>query len=175
MGNETARPAVARAVQPGQFARFMTHEKGELIPLTVADFDREQGWIYIVVQAVGKSTQIMCAMEVGQAFYGIAGPLGLASKMEQFDPATQSVCFVAGGVGLAPAYPIVRKHLELGNHVTLVLGARHRDLLFWTDPDGDPGPGSARSRVEVLRRQYPDLLDVVLTSDDGSFGRQGCG
>lgn len=165
-------PAVARAVQPGQFARFMTHEKGELIPLTVADFDREQGWISIVVQAVGKSTQIMCAMEVGQAFYGIAGPLGLASKMERFDPATQSVCFVAGGVGLAPAYPIVRKHLELGNHVTLVLGARNRDLLFWTDPDGDPA-GESPERVEVLRRQYPDLLDVVLTSDDGSFGRQG--
>lgn len=165
-------PAVARSVEPGQFARFMTHEKGELIPLTVADFDREEGWITIVVQAVGKSTKGMCAMEVGQAFFGIAGPLGMASKMERFDPAKQTVCFVAGGVGLAPAFPIIRKHLEIGNHVTLILGARNRDLLFWTDPDGDPS-GVSPERVEVLRRRYPDLFDVVLASDDGSFGQKG--
>lgn len=165
-------PAVAKAVMPGQFARFMTHENGELIPLTVADFDREEGWITIVTQSVGVSSTRLNAMQVGEAFVGIAGPLGLASKMEKFNPDTETVCFVAGGVGLAPAFPIVRRHLEIGNHVTLVLGARNRDLLFWTDPDGDP-EGIAPGRVDVLRRQYPNLLDVVLASDDGSFGVHG--
>lgn len=165
-------PMVARATLAGQFARFMTHEKGELIPLTVADFDREEGWITIVTQSVGVSSIHLNAMEVGEAFYGIAGPLGMASKMERFNPTTETVCFVAGGVGLAPAFPIVRAHLELGNHVTLICGARNRDLLFWADPDGDVD-GTSSERVDVLRRQYPDLLDVVLASDDGSFGVHG--
>lgn len=165
-------PKVAETVRAGQFARFLTHEKGELIPLTVADFDREAGTITIVTQSVGKSSQELNAMQVGEAFVGIAGPLGMSSKMEKFDPATKSVCFVAGGVGLAPAFPIVRAHLELGNHVTLIIGSRSRDLLFWVDPDGDP-EGKSMERVDVLHRQYPELLDVVLASDDGSFGVKG--
>ena len=76
----------------------------------------------------------------------------------------QTVVFTAGGVGLPPVYPIARANLQLGNHVTLIAGFRSADLLFWV---------AEEERVEALRREFGDLLDVVYTSNDGSFGREG--
>jgi glutamate synthase (NADPH/NADH) small chain len=74
------------------------------------------------------------------------------------------VVFCAGGVGLPPVYPIMREHLRMGNHVTLIAGFRTKDLMFWAEPD---------QRIGLLQTQYPDLLDVIYTTNDGSFGIEG--
>ena len=137
---------------------------GELIPLTLADWDVDAGSVVLVVQGLGASSLEINEMEVGQAFAGIAGPLGRPSEIERYDAATQTVVFTAGGLGLPPVYPIMREHLRVGNHVTLISGFRNADLLFWV------GEGE---RVQGLQAEYGDLLDVVYTSNDGSFGREG--
>lgn len=156
-------PVIARAAQPGQFVRVLGWPTGELIPLTLADWDAEAGTITLVIQAVGASTLKMNAMQEGDEMAGIAGPLGLPSELHSYAK-NETVVFTAGGVGLPPAYPIVREHLRLGNHVTLISGFRSESFQFWT------GPGE---RLDQLKAEFADQLDVVLTSDDGSFGIRG--
>jgi glutamate synthase (NADPH/NADH) small chain len=156
-------PLVAKAAQAGQFVRVLAWKQGELIPLTLADWDAETGTINLVIQAMGTSTIAINRMEVGEAFAGIAGPLGRPSALHRTE-GNQTVVFTAGGVGLPPVYPIMREHLRLGNHVTLIAGFRTASLLFWTKGD---------ERVGQLQAQYPDLLDVIYTSNDGSVGVQG--
>jgi glutamate synthase (NADPH/NADH) small chain len=102
-------------------------------------------------------------MAVGEAFTGIAGPLGLPSALHRYE-GNQTVVFTAGGVGLPPVYPIMREHLRLGNHVTLISGFRNADLLFWTKQD---------ERVGRLQEEFPEQLAVIYTSNDGSFGIKG--
>lgn len=156
-------PVIARAARAGQFVRVLPRPDGELIPLTLADWDAEAGTISLVVQGVGTSSIEINQMAVGEAFTGIAGPLGRPSDVHRHaDDAT--VVFTAGGLGLPPAYPIVREHLQAGNHVTLVAGFRTADLMFWTGPD---------ERVVRLQEQFPDRLDVVYATNDGSFGFAG--
>ena len=99
-------------------------------------------------------------MKVGDAFAGIAGPLGLPSKLHRYENG-ETVVFTAGGVGLPPVYPIMREHLKMGNHVTLISGFRNKDMKFWDEAD---------KRIGLLQAEYPDLLDVIYTSNDGSFG-----
>ena len=156
-------PLVAKAAQAGQFVRVLPWEKGELIPLTLADWDATAGTICLVVQAMGASSIAINSMLVGDAFTGIAGPLGLPSELHRFE-GQQTVVFTAGGLGLPPVYPIMRAHLRLGNHVTLIAGFRNADLLFWV---------KAGERVSQLQAEFPDLLDVIYTSNDGSFGAKG--
>ena len=156
-------PLVAKAAQAGQFVRVLPWEKGELIPLTLADWDAKKGTICLVVQAMGSSSIAINKMNVGDAFTGIAGPLGLPSALHRYE-GQQTVVFTAGGLGLPPVYPIMRAHLRLGNHVTLIAGFRNSDLLFWVK-DGE--------RVAALQAEFGDLLDVVYTSNDGSFGVKG--
>jgi glutamate synthase (NADPH/NADH) small chain len=156
-------PLVAKAAQAGQFVRVLPWEKGELIPLTLADWDAKAGTICLVVQAMGASSIAINSMLVGDAFTGIAGPLGLPSELHRFE-GQQTVVFTAGGLGLPPVYPIMRAHLRLGNHVTLIAGFRNADLLFWV---------KAGERVSQLQAEFPDLLDVIYTSNDGSFGAKG--
>jgi glutamate synthase (NADPH/NADH) small chain len=156
-------PLVAMAAQPGQFVRVLASPDGELIPLTLADWNREAGTIDLVVQAMGTTSSEINAMAVGEAFTGIAGPLGRPSRIEPHGP-DEAVVLTAGGVGLPAVFPILREHLRRGNHVTLVAGFRSADLLFWTGPD---------ERVERLRAEHGDRLSVVWTSNDGSFGREG--
>ncbi|MDR1431725.1 MAG: sulfide/dihydroorotate dehydrogenase-like FAD/NAD-binding protein [Propionibacteriaceae bacterium] len=155
-------PAVAKASQAGQFVRVLTEPNGELIPLTLADWDAEAGTICLVVQDMGASSHRINQMEVGQSFAGIAGPLGRASELKKYPG--QRVVFTAGGLGLPPVYPILREHLRLGNQATLISGFRNKDLLFWTEPDG---------YVEKLRAEFGDLLEVIFTTDDGSFAVKG--
>jgi glutamate synthase (NADPH/NADH) small chain len=157
-------PLVAHSAQAGQFVRVLPRDDGELIPLTLADWDTDAGTVCLVVQAMGTSSIEINAMDPGESFTGIAGPLGRPSDLERYDAATETVVFTAGGLGLPPVYPIMREHLRLGNHVTLIAGFRNADLLFWV------GEGE---RVPELQAAYPDLLDVVYTSNDGSFGREG--
>jgi glutamate synthase (NADPH/NADH) small chain len=156
-------PLIARSARAGQFVRVLPWDKGELIPLTLADWDEKAGTITIVIQAMGTSSIAINAMKVGEALAGIAGPLGLPSELHHFD-ANQTVVFTAGGVGLPPVYPIMREHLRLGNHVTLISGFRNADLLFWTKED---------ERVGRMQAEFPEHLAVIYTSNDGSFGIKG--
>jgi glutamate synthase (NADPH/NADH) small chain len=156
-------PLVAKAAKAGQFVRVLAWEKGELIPLTLADWDVEQGTIDLVIQGLGSSSMLMNSMEVGDVFTGIAGPLGLPSELHPYEQG-ETVVFTAGGVGLPPVYPIMREHLRMGNHVTLIAGFRTRDLMFWAGED---------ERIGLLQAEYPELLDVIYTTNDGSFGVSG--
>jgi glutamate synthase (NADPH/NADH) small chain len=156
-------PLVARSARAGQFVRVLAWGDGELIPLTLADWDAEHGTIDLVIQAVGTSSMLMNRMAVGDSFAGIAGPLGKPSDLHRYGK-DETVVFTAGGVGLPPVYPIMREHLRLGNHVTLIAGFRSASLLFWT------GEGE---RLGLLQQEYGDQLDVIYTSNDGTFGLQG--
>jgi glutamate synthase (NADPH/NADH) small chain len=156
-------PIVAKTAQAGQFVRVLPTPKGELIPLTLADWDSKAGTIDLVIQGVGTSSILMNKMEVGEAFAGVAGPLGQASKLHKYE-ATQTVVFCAGGLGLPPVYPIMREHLRLGNHVTLIAGYRTKDLLFWT---------AAGERVDKLQKEFGKQLDVIYCTNDGTFGVKG--
>jgi glutamate synthase (NADPH/NADH) small chain len=156
-------PLIARSAKAGQFVRVLGWEHGELIPLTLADWDARAGTIDLVIQSLGASTKAMNDMEIGEAFAGIAGPLGMPSAVHTYDKG-ETVVFTAGGVGLPPVYPIMREHLRLGNHVTLIAGFRTAHLLFWTKAD---------QRIGQLQAQYPDTLDVIYTTNDGRFGIKG--
>ncbi len=104
-------PMVARSAKAGQFVRVLGWHDGELIPLTLADWDAKEGTIELVVQGMGTSTLLMNKMAVGDAFAGIAGPLGRPSELHKYGP-DQTVVFTAGGVGLPPVYPIAREQLN---------------------------------------------------------------
>jgi glutamate synthase (NADPH/NADH) small chain len=156
-------PLIARAARAGQFVRVLAWPQGELIPLTLADWDAEAGTIELVVQALGTSSMAINTMKAGDAFTGIAGPLGLPSVLHDYAPG-ETVVFTAGGVGLPPVYPIMREHLRRGNHVTLIAGFRTADLVFWA---------GAEERIGRLQAEYPDRLKVIYTSNDGSFGLKG--
>jgi len=156
-------PVIAGSARAGQFVRVLSKPDGELIPLTLADWDAEAGTVTLVVQGMGTTTLSMNAMTVGQAFAGIAGPLGRPSELHRHEEGS-TVVFTAGGLGLPPVYPIMREHLRLGNHVTLISGFRSADLMFWDGPD---------ERVGRLEAEFGDQLDVIYATNDGSFGVQG--
>ena len=156
-------PVIAAAARAGQFVRVLPWADGELIPLTLADWDVDAGTICLVVQGVGTSSIEINRMQVGDSFAGIAGPLGRPSEIT-VHPADHTVVFTAGGLGLPPVYPIMREHLRAGNHVTLIAGFRSAGLLFWTGDD---------ERVAALQREFGDRLEVVYTTNDGTFGVEG--
>ena len=165
-------PLMARAAQPGQFVIVMSHESGERIPLTIADFDRERGTITLVVQAVGKTTKEMqrtCL--VGTALYALVGPMGVPSAL---GGARKVVC-VGGGLGVAPIFPQARGFKENGAYVIGVLGFRSENLIFWQDKfnsccdelllctdDGSAGiKGSVSRGVELAIASHPDIDEVI--------------
>ena len=143
-------PEVAHKAQAGEFVIVRTDEKGERIPLTIADFDREAGTITLVVQEVGKSTMQMGKMQVGDSFANVVGPLGHATEIENYG----TVICVGGGFAIAPLYPITRALKEAGNYVISIIGARTKELLFW----------------EEKMRAVSD--ELIITTDDGSYGRK---
>lgn len=160
---EVFAPVIAAAARAGQFVRLLPEEKGELIPLTLADWDADAGTVCLVVQTVGTSSALINRMAVGEAFAGVAGPLGRPSAVHRHDP-RDTVVLVAGGLGLPPVHPILREHLRLGNHVTLVAGFRTAEAMFWLD---------AGERLYRLGAEFGDRLEVVLATDDGSAGHRG--
>jgi ferredoxin/flavodoxin---NADP+ reductase len=143
-------PRVARKAQPGQFVVVMADEAGERIPLTIADFDRQNGSITMVLMVVGTSSLKLSRLEVGDSLYALIGPLGQASEIENY----ASVVMVAGGVGTAPIYPIARAFHQRGCRVIAIQGARSKELLFWTE------------RLASVSDQH------ILTTDDGTAGRK---
>ena len=143
-------PQIARKARAGQFIIVISHEYGERIPLTIADYDREGGTITMIFQEVGKSTMEMGLMKVGDSFRTIVGPLGHPTDIENFG----TVVCGGGGVGIAPVFPIARALKEAGNEVISIIGARTRELLLWED------------KMRSVSNQ------LIVTTDDGSYGRK---
>ncbi|MCK5273008.1 MAG: sulfide/dihydroorotate dehydrogenase-like FAD/NAD-binding protein, partial [Alphaproteobacteria bacterium] len=169
---EINHPAMARAAKPGQFVIVMTRAKGERIPLTIADFDRDKGTVTLVVQAVGKTTREMQGLcQAGTELYAIVGPMGEPSRIGD---ARKVVC-VGGGLGVAPIYPQARGFKESGAYVIGVVGFRNRDLVFWEDKfraccdeliictdDGSAGiKGLVTKGIEMAVEKHSDIDEVV--------------
>ena len=127
---EIFHPQMARAAKPGQFVIVMAHDRGERIPLTLADFDPERGTVTLVVQAVGKTTKEMQgSCSLGTRLHALVGPMGKPSEIGQ---ARKVVC-VGGGLGVAPVYPQARAYKQSGAYVIGVIGFRSKELMFWED------------------------------------------
>jgi len=144
-------PLIARKCQPGQFIMFRIDEKGERVPLTISDFDREAGTVTIIFQKVGKTTHHLATLKAGDYIRDFVGPLGRPMTVGKVG----TVACLGGGLGIALLYPKVRALKEEGNYVISVLGARRKDLML----------------LEEETRAYSDELYV--TSDDGSYGLHG--
>ena len=122
-----SHPMMARAAKPGQFVIVMSHERGERIPLTIADFDRDKGTITLVIQAVGKTTREMQqTCRVGGELYAVVGPMGEPSQLA----GRRKVACVGGGLGVAPIYPQAKGLKEQGTYVIAVVGFRNKNLVF---------------------------------------------
>ena len=144
-------PLIARSRRPGHFVIVIPDAKGERIPLTIADADPLRGTITLVVQAVGYSTEKICALAEGDYLHDVVGPLGRATKIEKVG----TVVCCGGGVGVAPLLPIIRAFKQAGNRVISVLAARTKDLI-------------------ILEKQVAEFSDeVIVMTDDGSYGRKG--
>jgi ferredoxin/flavodoxin---NADP+ reductase len=133
---EVYAPRMAQTAQPGQFLIVRADEKGERVPLTIADYNRERGTIVIVTQALGVSTRKIVALNEGECFANFAGPLGVPSELVDLTSEELShlkVLFVAGGVGAAPIYPQVKFMFENGGKADVVLGSRTADLTIYKE------------------------------------------
>jgi len=148
---KVAAPKVAKKAQAGQFVVIRVNERGERIPLTIADWDREEGSITIVFMEVGTTTHRLAWLEAGDFIADFIGPLGLPTHIEKFG----TVICVAGGFAVATIMPIARAMRTEGNRVISIMGARNKSLIFWEDE----------------LRSVSDQL--IVTTDDGSYARQG--
>jgi ferredoxin--NADP+ reductase len=144
-------PLVAKKAQPGQFIILRIDEKGERIPLTIADFDRKKETITIIFLEVGKTTKQLGTLNVGDSLENFVGPLGLPSEVKKYG----TVVCVGGGVGIAPLYPIVKALKEAGNYVISILGAKTENLLL----------------LEKEIHKFSD--EFYIATDDGSKGHKG--
>ena len=155
---EVEAPRVARSCEPGEFVIVRIDEEGERIPLTICDYDREQGTVTIVFQTVGASTERMALLKEGDTFRDFVGPLGNPSDFVKEDPEElkkKRILYVAGGVGTAPVYPQVKWLKEHGVKVDVIVGSKTKDLLILT---------------KEMEEQAENLY---ITTDDGSYGRKG--
>ena len=121
-------PLIAKKAFAGNFVLIRINEKGERIPLTIADYDREMGIITIVFQVVGKSTLLLSHQNVGDEILDVVGPLGNKLHIEKYD---NPIIIIGGGVGIAPCYPQAKELKQAGNRIISILGARTKNLLFW--------------------------------------------
>ena len=149
---------VAAACEPGQFVIVRIDERGERIPLTICDYDREAGTVTIVVQTIGASTTRMQNLKAGDSFADFVGPLGRASEFvnEDIDSLKQKkILFVGGGLGTAPVYPQVKWLHERGIDADVIIGAKTKDLVILEDEMKAVAGG------------------LFITTDDGSYQRKG--
>jgi ferredoxin--NADP+ reductase len=144
-------PLVAKKAKAGQFIILRIDEKGERIPLTIADYNRDEGTVTIIFMEVGKTTKQLGTMIEGDNILNFAGPLGVASEIENYG----TVVCIGGGVGIAPLYPIIKALKEAGNYVICILGARDKSLLM----------------LEKEIKEHCDELHIA--TDDGSKGVKG--
>ena len=142
---------IAQRGRAGQFIILRVNDEGERIPLTIANRDPEKGTITIVAQEVGKTTEMLNALDVGDEILDLAGPLGKPTDI----PTGKTVVCVGGGIGNAVVWPQVQALKEAGNKVIAILGARTKELL-------------------ILEEEITAMADdVIITTDDGSYGRKG--
>ncbi len=151
-------PRVAASAKPGQFVIVRTDERGERIPLTIADFNASEGWVVIVIQTIGVSTRHICSLSVGESLADFAGPLGhpsdfVAEPIEEVR--SRKYLFVAGGVGAAPVYPQVKWLHDNGVEADVIIGAKNSEMLIFE---------------EQMREVATNLY---ICTDDGSKGFKG--
>ncbi len=144
-------PHLAGKARPGHFVIVMADERGERIPLTIADYDDSTGTVTLVLMVVGTTSRKVASLSQGDEIYALIGPLGHPSEIDDFG----TVVVVAGGVGTAPVYPIAKAFKARGTRVISIQGARNADLLFWQD------------RLASVSDRH------IVTTDDGSAGRKG--
>ena len=143
-------PRVAKHAKPGHFIVVRIHERGERIPLTIADVNRDEGTFRMIVRAVGKTTYELCMMEEGQEILDVVGPLGKPSEIERYG----RVLLIGGGVGIATLYPIAKALKEAGNEITTILGGRSAEYV-------------------IMQEEFKELGEIFITTDDGSLGMKG--
>lgn len=144
-------PLVAKKAEPGQFIILRTNNDSERIPLTIADFNREEGTVTIIYQIVGGSTMELNTKNEGEYIQDFVGPLGVKSNLENL----KKVAVVGGGVGCAIAYPIAKKLDEMGVEVHSIVGFRSKDLI-------------------ILENEFKNVSEkFVVMTDDGSYGEKG--
>jgi len=144
-------PVIAKSAKPGQFVIIRIYERGERIPLTIADSDPKKGVISLVALKIGKTTCMLSSLKQGDEILDIIGPLGTESETCKFG----RVILAGGGVGIAPIFPIAKALKSSGNYIISVLGAKNKDSLIFLD------------------RMEPLSDELYLCSDDGSIGFKG--
>lgn len=144
-------PFIARKAKPGQFVVIRVREKGERIPLTIADFDREKGTVTLVFQEAGKTTSILAAMKKDDYLLDLLGPQGNPAEIENHG----NVIMIGGGIGAVGVYPLARELKEKADTITSIIGFRSREQVFWEDKI----------------RTVSDSL--IICTNDGSYGRKG--
>ena len=151
-------PRVAKHCEPGQFVIVKMDDKGERIPLTICDYDREAGTVTIVFQPIGASTEKFTTLKAGDTFRDFVGPLGCPSELVEQpldEVKAKKILFVAGGVGAAPVYPQVKWLHEHGVAADVIVGSKTKDLL-------------------ILEKEMEAVAgNLYVTTDDGSYGRSG--
>ncbi|RNC65397.1 sulfide/dihydroorotate dehydrogenase-like FAD/NAD-binding protein [Proteiniphilum sp. X52] len=148
---EVEAPLISKSRKAGHFVIVRVGKKGERVPYTIADADVKKGTITLVIQKVGKSSQKVCELKVGDYITDMVGPLGKATHVENFG----TVVCAGGGVGIAPMLPIMRAMKEAGNRVISVLAARTKGFII----------------LEEQVREHSD--EVIIMTDDGSYGNKG--
>lgn len=148
---EVEAPLIAKSRRAGHFVIVRVGKKGERVPYTIADADVTKGTITLVIQKVGRSSQKVCELNVGDYITDMVGPLGKATHIENFG----TVVCAGGGVGIAPMLPIMKAMKEAGNRVISVLAARTKELII----------------LEEQVQKYSD--EVIIMTDDGSYGEKG--
>lgn len=151
-------PRVAEKCLPGQFVIVRADEKGERIPLTICDYNRENGTVTLVVQIVGASTLKLSRLNENDGVEDIVGPLGVPSEIVTADDEflkNKNIVFVAGGVGTAPVYPQVKYLSERGYKFDVIIGAKSKNIVI----------------LEDEMKRY--AKNVYVCTDDGSYGFKG--
>jgi len=149
--NEINAPQIAKKAKPGQFVILMANDKGERIPLTMADVDKEKGSITIIYMIIGKSTRLFASLQEGERYSDVVGPLGQPTHIEK----KGTVVCVGGGTGTAVLHPITRGMYQAGNHVISIIGARNKDYI-------------------ILEKEMEKVSqELKICTDDGSKGRHG--
>jgi ferredoxin--NADP+ reductase len=149
---ELSAPLIAKKVQSGQFLIIRVDEEGERFPLTVADFDREKGTVTIIYHAIGKSTQKLAQLEIGESALDVVGPLG---KPSHFEDSVKKAAVIGGGLGCAIAYPQAKHLHQKGVSVDMIAGFRTKDIIILED-----------EMKKVCENLY-------VATDDGSYGEHG--
>ncbi|MFX1436138.1 MAG: sulfide/dihydroorotate dehydrogenase-like FAD/NAD-binding protein [Promethearchaeota archaeon] len=145
-------PLIAKKAYAGNFVLIRINEKGERIPLTIADYNREKGIITLVIQVVGKSTLLLSHQNEGDDILDVVGPLGNRIHIEKY---ANPIIIIGGGVGIAPCYPQAKELKQIGNRIISILGARTKDLIFW------------RERMAEVSEK------VIICTNDGTEGIEG--